>query len=83
MVGVIIHVVGTLITKRVEAGTGRASDWWRTRTAAQRERRKKRIEQLLTDPDEEILVGQHAIYSLMGSGTVPTVFPVSNVVTVE
>ena len=67
IVGIIIHVVGTFVTKKVEAGSGGVSKWWLKRTVAQREKRRKSVEELLNDPHEEIISSIRAVTYIIRS----------------
>ena len=67
IVGIIIHVVGTFVTKKLEAGSGGLSKWWLKRTAAQRERRRRAVDELLNDPHEEISLSLESVYNMLNA----------------
>lgn len=67
VVGLVIHVVGTIITKRVEVGGGRISDLWLKRTTKQKALRKMLVDDILADPHQELLLSMSATRDLLRS----------------
>ena len=64
VVGLIIHVIGTWLSKKMEDGTSRASIWWRTRIRIKTEERLAHVERLLVVPHREIMLGLRALRHL-------------------